>query len=380
VVGSGTPESCTETALREAVAAGGIITFDCGPNRATIAVTEPLVAPTDKDTTLDGADKIVLDGGGTTQILRAYHTNFRTNDHVLTVQRLVMKGGKDEGSGFQPRDGESECAWGYKDGGGGAIYTRNLNVHVWGVVFEENQGPEIGPDVAGGAIYLMGTKRLRVANSIFRNNSASNGGAIGLLHVEVELFNVLFENNRATGQLANFANAKAPDESPCPVFNHAAQGGAGGLGGAFYSDGFDPGDHFCGVVMSNNQSNSLGGALFRSAYWGLLDGVEKQEITWDRCTFDGNASVTGGGGAAYVNNSFFTLKDSTFSNNDAGEGDGGGLKITGVTFQASNVTFTGNKSVWGGGLTHWGAGPEGHGTWTGLTFSDNTPNDHKGDF
>lgn len=380
VVGDGSAASCTEAALRAAVAKGGVITFDCGNQPATILVTEPLEPPTDKDTTIDGADRITLDGGGTTRIIRAVHDNFKTNDHVLTFQRMTMKRGHDPGEGFLARNGESKCAWGYKSGGGGAIYVRDMVLHVWGVIFEDNHGPELGPDVAGGAIYVVGSNGVRIASSIFRKNSASNGGGIGFLHAHTELTNVLFEDNKATGLLANFGSAKTPGGAACPVFNHAAQGGAGGLGGAFYSDGLDPGDDFCGVEFSKNESGDLGGALFRSAYWGIRKDAPKQTMSWDRCIFDANVSPTGGGGAAYVNNSVFLLKDSSFTNNTAGAGDGGGLKITGVTWKATNTSFTGNSSNWGGGVAQWGDGPDGYGTWTGLTFTNNQPNDHVGDF
>src|SRR6476646_3694386 len=50
VVGSGTSASCTLAALRTAIAAGGVITFDCGDQSATIDVTETLHVPIDKDT------------------------------------------------------------------------------------------------------------------------------------------------------------------------------------------------------------------------------------------------------------------------------------------------------------------------------------------
>ncbi len=36
VVGTGTPESCTGAAFVAAVAQGGVITFDCGPDEVTI--------------------------------------------------------------------------------------------------------------------------------------------------------------------------------------------------------------------------------------------------------------------------------------------------------------------------------------------------------
>lgn len=375
VVGDGTPESCTEGALRNAVAAGGIITFDCGPESKAISITQTLIAPSSQDTTIDGNNKIVLDGGGNTQILRSYDDDWGNNGHTLTVQRLVMQRGHDPGSGYVSRSGDSACAWGYKDGGGGAIYTRNVNVHVWGVTFLDNEGPDIGPDVAGGAIYMMGAIELVVTNSVFRGNSASNGGAIGLLHTGSYLYNVTFEDNAATGILANFFSG---DAAGCPVFNHGEQGGAGGLGGAYYTDGPDPEIVFCGVEMSNNTSGDLGGAVFASRYWGM--GEARQTITWEKSTFNNNYSPTGGGGAAYVNNSYFTLTDCSFDGNSAGDSDGGALKITDLTVDASNVSFTNNSSAVGGGVAHWGGGPEGVGTATNISFSGNEPNDVVGDF
>ncbi len=375
VVGDGTAESCTESALSAAVAAGGVITFDCGAANTTIAITQTLIAPTDKDTIIDGNDKVVLDGGGSTQILKAWQDNFRTNDHVLTVQRLVMQNGNDVGQDFVPRDGDELCAWGYKSGGGGAIVTRDMNIHVWGVTFLGNKGPELGPDVAGGAIYSVGSKELVVASSTFKNNTASNGGAIGVLHTGPFIYNSIFENNTATGMAANFAGATG-----CPTFNHDEQGGAGGLGGAIYMDGQDPETVFCGLSVKGSTSGDLGGAVFRSAYWGLIQDSPKQTVTFDQCTFEGNSSPTGGGGVAYVNNCLFNLTNSSFANNSAGEGDGGALKLTGLTLAADSVTFTDNTASWGGAVAHWAGGPDGVGTATNLTFSGNVPNDTVGDF
>lgn len=375
VVGTGTPAGCTQTALRAAVAAGGVVTFDCGAATTTIALTAPLVAPADRDTVIDGGHRVVLDGQGTTQILRAGRQDFRANDRFLAVQRLSMVRGRDVGTGFRPRDGQRTCAWGYQEGGGGAISARDVNVRVYGVTFEGNRGPQIGPDVAGGAIYSAGSKTLVVAHSTFRDNSASNGGAIGALHVESRVYSSVFEGNRATGVLANFGGAAG-----CPVFNHEEQGGAGGLGGAFYSDGFDPGDTFSGVRMSDNSSGDLGGAVFRSAYWGNIPGVARQTVRWEHTTLERNTSPVGGGGGAYVNNSRLVLRDVTFRDNDAGQGDGGGLKITGVTVDAADVAFTGNRSVWGGGVAHWQGGPDGTGSAVRSTFSGNTPQDAVGDW
>lgn len=373
VIGSGTPESCSETALKAAVAQGGVITFDCGAAPFKLTITQTLVAPADKDTTLDGGDRIELSGGGTTQILRAMGSDFRKSDRVLTVQRLIMSGGRDMGSGFKARDGEKTCAWGYKQGGGGAIFTRDVNIHVFGVTFRDNHGPELGPDVAGGAIYSVGSKKLQVANSTFSGNAAANGGAIGLLHTSAELYNVLLDHNQATGLLANFANATG-----CPAFNHDEQGGAGGLGGAFYADGQDPGDIFCGVRMSDNSAGDLGGAVFRSAYWGLIADSPKQEFSWDQTTLERNKAAKGGGGG-YLNNALFTLKHSHFLGNESKD-DGGALKLTGLTLRADDVEFANNVAKVGGAVAHWEPGPEGAGSSSNLRFMGNKPNDTAGDF
>jgi hypothetical protein len=39
VVGAGTPESCTEAALDAALAGGGLVTFDCGAEPVTVALS-----------------------------------------------------------------------------------------------------------------------------------------------------------------------------------------------------------------------------------------------------------------------------------------------------------------------------------------------------
>src|SRR5262245_28143929 len=57
VVGTGTPASCSSAAFVAAVARGGIITFDCGPDPATIVLAA--TAKVFNDT----ASKLVIDGG-----------------------------------------------------------------------------------------------------------------------------------------------------------------------------------------------------------------------------------------------------------------------------------------------------------------------------
>jgi hypothetical protein len=58
VVGTGTPASCTSNAVVKAVAAGGTITFDCGPDPVTIVMDRQAEVHN------DAAPKVVIDGGG----------------------------------------------------------------------------------------------------------------------------------------------------------------------------------------------------------------------------------------------------------------------------------------------------------------------------
>ena len=70
VIGNGTPASCTSAAVVRDVAAGGIITFNCGPRPVTILMTETAgVIKTRHLLVLDGGGLITLSGGGKRRIL-----------------------------------------------------------------------------------------------------------------------------------------------------------------------------------------------------------------------------------------------------------------------------------------------------------------------
>ena len=71
VVGNGTPESCTCDAVVAAVAQGGKITFNCGPNPVTIVMDRParVFNNANPDVVIDGGGLVTLSGGGTTRIL-----------------------------------------------------------------------------------------------------------------------------------------------------------------------------------------------------------------------------------------------------------------------------------------------------------------------
>ena len=70
VIGNGTPASCTEAAFDTARAAGGLVTFNCGPNPTIITLSA--VKPIQTNTTVDGAGLITLVGSNAGVYIQVY--------------------------------------------------------------------------------------------------------------------------------------------------------------------------------------------------------------------------------------------------------------------------------------------------------------------
>ena len=334
VVGNGTAASCTEAALSAAVTAGGIITFSCGAAATTITVTKTLALPTDKDTTIDGGGLVTIDGGGAVRVLDFTYPNYRTNHHVITLQHLTIAHGHNAGTdAYAPAP--LPCSSGFYDGVGGGVHVRDGVLHVIDSKFLENQAEKLGPDVGGGAIYIEGSLGTVIVGSTFLDNSGSNGGAIGSLNSELDVYNSHFEGNAALGFGAN-----SDDKTKCSVIakTNQHQVGSGGNGGAIAIDGGADGTHtFCGVVFKANHAGvgALGGALGRTPDSGT------QATIIDRCLFDSNTADSAGAG--YFHDSNLTITASTFTGNTA-KGTGV-IQSDGPTIAFTNDTFEGNHAT-----------------------------------
>jgi hypothetical protein len=262
--------SCTFDALRAAVANGGVITFECGPDVVTIPITETLVLPLTKDTVIDGGNKVVLDGGGAVQILRFDSPNWRALDTQVTIQHIALVDAKTTPTEAIP-PAPAPCSQGWNDGEGGAIYMRDGNLNVIGALFRNDHAAPLGPDTGGGAIYVVGSKHgVVIANSTFESNGASNAAAVGGLFAELDIYNSLFAGNTAEGHDAN-----NDDMTKCSVMNNGQyEIGSGGNGGAIYSDGASVNVTLCGDKIVDNHAGmaAFGGGLFFTSndYGGTL--------------------------------------------------------------------------------------------------------------
>ncbi|MET0343148.1 MAG: hypothetical protein ABW252_19220 [Polyangiales bacterium] len=252
VVGSGTASSCTSAAFVAAVAAGGVITFDCGASPVTITLTETAKVFNDKPkVVIDGGGKVTLSGDGKRRILyqntcdeAQKFTTSHCDDQAtpaLTVQNLTFRAG----------NAKSES----KYVGGGAIYASGGRLKVIDCRFVDNVCADTGPDVGGGAVRALQQyqdKPVHVVRSVFGGaegdgNVCSNGGALSSIGVSFAVIDSVFSHNDAIGNGANPAQAGTP---------------GGGSGGAIYNDGNAFKLSLCGSTVEHNHANEGGGAIF----------------------------------------------------------------------------------------------------------------------
>jgi predicted outer membrane repeat protein len=248
VVGHGTPASCTSQAVVQAVAAGGVIAFSCGPRPVTIVMTATAkVRNTSAKVVLDGGGLVTLSGGGVRRILyldtcdpAQTWTTSHCQDQAtpaLTVENITFADGNSSGQA-------------YDGGGGGAIFDRGGQLTVSDAHFAGNRCDSTGPDLGGAAIRALSqyqNRAVEITGSTFTDGVCSNGGALSSIGVSWVVKDSTFTGNRAIGDGANPAQSGTP---------------GGGSGGAIYTDGDDYTVTVEGSVITGNSAREGGGAIF----------------------------------------------------------------------------------------------------------------------
>ena len=357
VVGDGTPDSCTEDALRSALTEGGNVTFACGDEAVTISVSSEIRIP--NDAIVDGAGLVTLDGGGTTRLLQ---TEARV---ALTVIGLAFQNGHATST-----DGE--------EASGGAIRVGWLGtLDVFDCDFTDNVAAAEGIE-GGGAIYQSNGGELAVVGSTFTRNSAVSGGAIDNLLSGMTLVNSDFVENES------FAG-----------------------GGAVYDDGAseETDDEIggtidiCGCRFEGNTSVGTGGAVYLWAYYPDRLIISQSSFIRNTAVRPPEDSALGGalrtgnaplqlsnslfqenhadvhGGAYWTRGNYSTsITNCTFYRNTAGvEGEEGGYggALSGFNMQLLNLTFVENHAEWSGGAI---SAEEDQWTLQNSVFLNNTSN------
>jgi hypothetical protein len=248
VVGTGTPASCTSAAVVAAVAAGGVITFDCGPAPVTIELAQTAkIVNAHPRTVLDGGGKVTLSGGGRRRILyqntcdpKQGHTTSHCQDQAspqLVVQNLTFANGNSTGDATE-------------GGGGGAVFVRGGRFSVIGSRFGGNRCDPTGPDLGGAALRVLSQyhgRPVSVVGSTFTGGVCSNGGAISSIGVSWDIVDTTMTGNKAVGRGANPARGGTP---------------GGGSGGAVYLDGNTFTLRVARSRITGNTANEGGGAVF----------------------------------------------------------------------------------------------------------------------
>jgi hypothetical protein len=265
VIGHGTPAGCSSSAVVAAVAAGGLITFDCGPKPLTIIMRATAdVTKTSHRVVLDGGGLITLSGAGRRRILYSDTCAGRpsTDDCYDQPYPQVVVQNISFARGYAAARQDPGCtsnspACSY---GGGAIFVEGGQFKAVNADFVDNRCYAYGPDLGGGAIRALAQYRNRpvyVTGDSFRGGRCSNGAALSSISVQWDVLNSEFTGNRAVGWGANPASKGTP---------------GGGSGGAIYMDGTDDNALIAGTEMNGNSAREGGGAVFDvvDSGWGSL--------------------------------------------------------------------------------------------------------------
>jgi hypothetical protein len=242
VIGDGAAASCTSAAVVQAVALGGVITFNCGPEPVTITMTQTANIVHGERIVIDGGGKVTLSGGGKIRILEEDTCPGcweQTGPHLI-VQNMRFVDGY---AGAHQVSGSA-------DYGGGAIFDQGGQLTVVNSAFSGNGCYQYGPDLGGGAIRAYGMDMntpVYLTGDTFRGNTCSNGGAVSGLYANFVLTNSLLAGNKATGWGANPAQAGTP---------------GGGSGGGVYTDGNNYNLVIDGTVIRSDSAREGGGAIF----------------------------------------------------------------------------------------------------------------------
>jgi hypothetical protein len=253
IIGDGTPESCTCDEFINAVAQGGKIVFNCGPDPKTITLDRPAKVFNDAnpDIVIDGGGLITLSGGGRTRII--YMNTCDENQHWTTPHCQDQDNPRLTLQNITLADGNSTIEREYD--GGGAVWVRGGRFKMVNCRFFNNVCADRGPDVGGAAVRVFSQYQnlpVYVVNCTFGGlegfgNYGSNGGAISSIGVSWTIINSYFSYNSAIGNGGNPAESNTP---------------GGGSGGAIYNDGNEMTLTILGTCIEYNQVNAYGSAIF----------------------------------------------------------------------------------------------------------------------
>jgi len=298
-VGDGTPASCTEAALRAAVAEGGKIAFACGAAEKTITLTSVIGVTANAD--LDGGGRVVLSGGTTTRLFTVFLGK------VLTLRNLTIRDGYFNNASMNDPDLHRDGAGGIHTNWRGSLIAANVkflnNVSVQGGMGGERNGGAVSTHESPVAVFY---------NSLFQGNGGHLGSAINNLLTNLVVVNSSILDNQVFAE--GFGGAIYNDGAERTYDNYNVPNGPYVNNGAI---------NVCGSLLSGNTGGYSGGAMYICGYGNDQTIVDRSLVKDNYAGSNVTGAATGGGIAAGCNGRIL-VKDSTIANNRV-KGYGGGI-------------------------------------------------------
>lgn len=293
-IGEGTAVSCqtqaAANALSDAVAAGGEINFNCGPEPVILNVN---TNATDQTVVVNGGGLVTLNGENLRQIFHVF------GDGNLTLNDIILI------------DGEF--------GSGGAIFIGpQASAIINRSMFISNQSPD-----NGGAIYNQGALTIN-HSSLGSNIAADNGGGIyndgGSVNIH---FSYLISNQAVNGG-GVYSNGGAVTIETSALRSNIVTNFGGGL----LAEGGDI------ILVNNTFSNNRadrGGGLYKNS-----------ALTLTNNTFNENRADLGG--AVYNNGGTTAVKNNIFANSLDEAGGSPSLNCDGPTMPSEGRNIVDDNS------------------------------------
>ncbi len=315
---------CSAASVQAAMNVGGKVVL---PANCQITLSAPLVFRRVVAINGNGA---TFSGNNVTRIFQDDRDYLQSTGSDFTLVNATLTNGRDVGAG------------------GGAVQGAQFGRMTFiDVRFTNNVSDGTGGEDGGGAIYKDEGGMLRVFNSHFSGNTATNGGAIKSLLSNFQIVNSSFVGNIARGGNngggAIFVDGLAQTTTPPPL---STPGGAGYAPNGYAVDTYGKG-RICGTYVQGNAvgarfdvntTGRQGGGLMAHVYGGgAKPGATAVEI--ERSVFEGNTAADGGGGMRLGGDGLgptggmYSVSHTVVRNNRAGNHGGG------VRFSESNGTF-----------------------------------------
>ena len=299
----------------------------------------PIVLPDNVHLIGDERETTVLDANSS-QDEEAGVMIIPENDNVK-VANMTLRRGYSENHG---------CA-----GGGALLVTSDDMISLdWNMqpnnAILENLILENSHSKNGGGLSFFNVDGPTVTNVVVRNNSAlMQGGGINVYSSSVDMSNVEIHDNFCVGTYymgmndfghggGLFLNETSGNFDEIKIYNNSAAMNGGGIWSSFSSEWT-----LTNSDVSDNYAPTVGGGL---AFWGTTSG---ERPVFENVTVNNNASQ-GDGGGVFGTDSHPIFVNCTFNNNTSGFRGGGAYFNGGSYLEFQNCEIIGNSANISGGF------------------------------